>query len=112
MVARAMAVPILPGKVEAWRSFWAHWLGPGKAEYEEVRRRAGITREVICLQHTSQGDVAVVYVDSVYERDEMIARLQVDTPFITQFLQMIKDVHGFDQPPSGPLSEPIFDWRA
>ena len=42
-----VAVTILPGKLEVWKSFWNHWKGPGKAEHEESRRRGGITREVI-----------------------------------------------------------------
>ena len=106
-----VAVTILLGKLEVWKSFWNHWKGVGKAEHEESRRRGGITREVIYLHHTPEGDKAVVYVESVLEHPEMVKALQTESPFNDAFRKMIKEVHGFDQMAAVPLSEPMFDWR-
>jgi|KNS7250_AmetaT_FD_contig_51_2063039_length_768_multi_2_in_0_out_0_1 hypothetical protein len=117
MVARAQYVPILPGKLEAWRAFWAQWQTPeGKKIHDEARRRAGITREVISLQQTDAlgnpiGDWAVVYIDMKYDRAKMKQEMyNVPSPFRDKFLAMIKEVHGLDAAPPNPFSEPIFDW--
>ena len=112
MVARAQFVPILPGKLDVWRRWWDQWKTPeGRKVHEEVRRRAGIAREIVCHQPTPAGDFAVVYIDAKYDRDKMKQELYgVDSPFRDKFLEMIREVHGFDAPPVAPFSEPIFDW--
>ena len=50
MTAITFAVPILPGKTEAWKQAVSEIHGPRKNEYEESRRRMGVTREVVSLQ--------------------------------------------------------------
>src|SRR5947209_6288030 len=42
----AFALPILPGKQEAWRRFCQELLESRFCEYQESRQRLGITREV------------------------------------------------------------------
>ena len=44
MTAITFAVPILPGKTEAWKQAVSEIRGPRKNEYEESRRRMGLTR--------------------------------------------------------------------
>ncbi|MDH3602819.1 MAG: hypothetical protein OEU26_24675 [Candidatus Tectomicrobia bacterium] len=50
------AVPILPGKTDMWKQAVAEMMGSRKSEFEESRRRMGVTREVVSLQTTPDGD--------------------------------------------------------
>ena len=60
MAAITFAVPILPGKTEAWKQAAAEMAGPRRAEHEESRLRMGVTREVVSLQQTPDEDYVVV----------------------------------------------------
>jgi hypothetical protein len=46
MASFAAAMPILPGQTEAIRRMRDEALGSRRSEYEESRRRMGITREM------------------------------------------------------------------
>ena len=48
MPSTVFAVPIQPGKTEAWKSATAEMKGPRRNEYLEARRKLGITKEVVC----------------------------------------------------------------
>jgi hypothetical protein len=49
------------------------WMGPRREAYQDARRRAGIIREAIWIQHASSGDVAIVYL----EADDLAAAFTV-----------------------------------
>ena len=56
MSSTVFAVPILPGKTEAWKTAVAEMTGTRRNEYTEARGNIGITKEVVCLQQTPHGD--------------------------------------------------------
>lgn len=60
----AFAVRIPPGQTESVRRFFAEILGPRKANYEDVARRADVSEEHYWLQHQPAGDLLVVASDS------------------------------------------------
>ena len=114
MASLAMAFPILPGKTEQWKHFNQEMAGPRHSEYEASRKRLGETREAAYLQHTPQGDMAVIYAEAqdVQRVFEGFGRSQ--EPFDVWFREQVKEIHGVDlsQPLPGPLPEAFTDWRA
>jgi hypothetical protein len=109
--SHAMAFPILPGKLAAWKQFCQELQGPRRSEYQESRRRLGMTRELVWHQQTPQGDFALVYgeAEDWQKANEGIATSQA--PFDQWFRAHVKDLHGVDftQPSSGPPPELVFD---
>lgn len=52
MALFGFAVPPLPGKIDACRKAIAEIKGPRWQDYEESRKKLGIKREPVPLQHT------------------------------------------------------------
>ena len=73
MASVAFVAPILPGKLEAWQEFNKEINGASRKEFELQQRRIGITRQRVWLQHTSEGDMAIV----VQEGDEPHRAMEV-----------------------------------
>jgi hypothetical protein len=100
MADLAMAVPILPGKTEAWKEF-SKEAEARRSEHEKVWRRLGGTRHVSWLLQTPDGDMAVVY----YEAEDIDRVFQEfaasNHPFLVWFRERVKDIHGID------LSQPL-----
>ena len=115
MASMAFALPLPPGKTEEWRRGAADLLGPRRAVYEASRRRLGVTVERAYLQHTPQGDLNVVYLES----DDLAGAFQQlaasQDPFDVWFRERAKEFFSgidFGQPLPGPLSEMVFDGGA
>jgi len=111
MARFAFAVPVLPGKNA--RSV-SDMMRPRKEEYEESRRRKGITMERVNEVPTPMGTFVVAYIES--ERsfaDTMAAMAASDLPLDRDFNAATADVHGMDmsQPPPGPPPETIAEWQ-
>lgn len=114
MASFASAFPMLPGKTEQWKHFCQQMAGPRRSEYEASNQRLGITRAVVSLQQTPQGDMAVVYLEAqdiprVFEGYRSSQEL-----YDVWFREQIKDIHGvdFSQPLPGPLPEVVIEWPA
>ena len=114
MATLAMTLPLLPGKTESWKRWVQEMAGTRLSEFQASRKRLGITREASFLQQTPQGDMAILYI----EAEDMARTFQglatSQDPFDALFRQKTQEFFGLDlaQPPSGPLPETIFDWRA
>jgi hypothetical protein len=63
MSSLALAIPLPPGKTEAWRRFTDELKGPRRAEMHDMLRRAHLTQHNFYLQQTPQGDLAIVYLE-------------------------------------------------
>lgn len=50
----------MPGQTETIRRVRDEALEPRRSEYEESRRRMGITKEMAWVQYTPMGDLAVI----------------------------------------------------
>lgn len=114
MASLAMTLPLLLGKTESWKRWVQEMAGTRLSEFQASRKRLGITKEVSFLQQTPQGDLAILYI----EAEDMARAFQgfatSQDPFDVLFRQKTQEFFGLDlaQPPSGPLPETVFDWKA
>ncbi len=101
--------PILPGKLAKWKECAAEMKGARKDDLAASRRRAGFRHEHVWLQHTPQGDFAVVHweVDDVGKAFHHL--LSSTDPFDKWFRdKILVEVHGMDpNAPPPPLNETI-----
>ncbi len=113
MASFAMALPILPGQAEGIRRMNDEVLGPRRGEYEESRRRLGITKEMAWIQQTPMGEMALIYLEAEDPQRALRGMAESQDQFDAWFRQYVQDVHGIDVaggPP--PSSELVFDWEA
>ncbi len=101
----AMAIPIVPGQEEAWKSF-ADELNNGKAEeFRAFNERMGITGHKAWFQESPNGAMVIAYHEGP-GADSMMEKLATsDHPFDAWFRDQISTIHGMDptQPmPGGP----------
>lgn len=113
MAEFSFAVPILPGKTEAWRKAVADLSGPRREDYKRSRKVLGIKREHVCLQHTPQGDMVVVHMDAKDPASVMPAMLAGVTQFDFWFRETVLiGVHGMDpKGPPPPPTEVVHDFK-
>ncbi len=82
-------------------------------EYEESRRRLGVTLERVFLQHTPMGDYTVVYFETRGDITDSFAKVVAsDLEIDRWFISAVKDVHGVDlrQPAEGSPPETAASW--
>ena len=107
-----LAVPLLPDKVDTWRS-WAQELKESRrADFDDFNQRMGLTDHRAWLTQLPTGPAVVVLHDGP-GADQFMEKLSTsDHPFDKWFRDSISDCHGvdFSSPPPGP--EAIIDWRA
>ena len=114
MAASTFAAPLLPGTTDAWIQAAAEMAGPRRAEFDESRRRMGITREVVSLQRTPGGDFVVVCLEGD-DPDAVISRyLSSDEPFDRWFAEtVLTGCHGMSASQEPPAPNQVFlDWTA
>ncbi len=105
----AFAVPILPGKLGAWKKMVDEVKGPRRKAYQASRKKAGIKHEHTWLQHMPQGDFVVV---SVVGRapSKMLERFAASRmPFDRWFLAQIADIHGIQRGTKLPTNKSYMD---
>jgi hypothetical protein len=61
MESRAFSFPLKAGKTEEWRAWVGEITGPRRNEYEAFSRKVGLKTQRAFLQHTPQGDQAIIY---------------------------------------------------
>jgi hypothetical protein len=106
----ALTFPVLPGKDA--RDI-ANELKSRPREYEESRRRAGITMERAYLQHTPMGDYVTAYLEGEGDVLEAFGKLGSPDLAIDRYMaQAAKEIHGadFTQPMPGPAPETVAAW--
>ena len=111
MASTASAIPILPGKLEAWQRFIAELRGVRHTEHMASRQRLGVTTERAYLQQTPQGDLAIIYIDAEDLGQVFQGLATSQDPFDVWFREQVLEAHGWDMtgPPPGPLPEPAVD---
>src|SRR5690349_12511950 len=112
--AFCFAMPVLPGKADTVRRFWAdtkaRWASDVQPHVGEVRLR----RLVACLQHAAIGDGLVQFVDSAGGLPEWLRRTSaVQSAYTRQMEQTLRDFSGIDwtRPESAPNLTPLCDWQ-
>ena len=111
MTSLAFVLPLTPGKTQEWRNLGEEILGPHRSEYETFSHSLGLTKQRWYLQHTPQGDQAIIY----REGDDLQGTFQEmqtsQDPFAIWLQQQAKDLFdGFDvtQTSPGSLSRLVF----
>jgi hypothetical protein len=95
MQSVAFAIRVLPGQAAANRDGLASFRGGARKEaFEDALRRAGVTREVVWIQTTLDGEVSVVYL----EADDLATAFAVlgtsPAPFDRWYREHVQQVHG------------------
>jgi|GEM_PF-933117 hypothetical protein len=108
----AFVFPLKAGKTEEWRAWVAEILGPRRSEYEAFSRRVGLRTQRAYLQHTPQGDQAIIYLEGEdLQRTFQHLRTSQD-PFAVWVRQRTIDIFdGVDltQFEPGSLSQYVFE---
>ena len=103
----AIAVPIIPGKLEAWRAWGDGMNGPRRGELEEFNARHGLTRHRAYLQQNPDGSHLVIAIHDGPGGDGFIAALaRSDHPFDRWFTERVAEFHGISvsaTPPPPPV---------
>jgi hypothetical protein len=110
----AFALPILPGKQEAWRRFCQELLESRYREYEESRQNLSISREVIWFTQTAQGEMAIVFLEAEHPEQLVAGLEESNLPFDSWLRQQLLELHGLDAGRlfHGLTQELIFTWQA
>jgi len=111
-LAIIFAAPILPGQSEAWRRFLQEMMEAHRLEYEESRRRLGISEERIWIAETVNGKVAVVAVVAA-QPDQVLAQLATSDLAVDRWYRaQLLALQGFDltKPLSRVSPELVLEW--
>lgn len=115
-----LTLPIVAGKVEAWRRFCQELSGSRRQTYVASRRRLGVTRERVELVETPFGATAV---NTIEATDLSKAFAQIATsvlPFDLWYRERLHELHNitlssyeqFAQPALASAGqELIFEWE-
>ena len=108
------ALPILPGKTAAARSFLKELEGGRKEQFAASERRLGAVEEVWAIQPTGQGDLFVVYVAAQNVGNAFTQFAASKDEFDRWFKQQLGEITGADLnvPPTAPMSEILSDYHA
>ena len=110
MASLAFAFPLQAGKTEEWRAWVGEILGPRRSEYEAFSRQLGLKTQRAYLQHTPQGDQAIIYLEGD-DLERTFHELQTaQDPFTVLVRQRVQDLFGVDltQTNPGALSQFVF----
>jgi len=105
------AAPILPGRSEPWRRFLQEMMELRRPEYEQSRRRLGISGERAWIAETVNGAVAVVAVITA-QPEQVLARLaRSDLAVDCWYREQVLALQGFDltKPLSRAAPELVLD---
>jgi hypothetical protein len=114
-----LTLPILAGKVEAWRRFCQEMSGSRRSSHEASRLHQGVTQERLSLVETPFGAAAV----TSFEAEDVVLALGAiftsDRPFDRWYREQIHVLHGVDlvgyeqssrQAPAPENQELLFEW--
>ena len=107
MGMHVLALPLLPGKTEAFKQFAAALEGEKKPEYEAALQRLGGLKER-AYAGPSVGNNTVVYIikgKPTIVHDVLKGIGKSSEPFDRWFTQQMRDLHGADLASSEPLPE-------
>ena len=93
----AMAVPLKPGKADAWKAWTDELKGPRKADFEDMNARNGVTTHAAWLQEAPDGtQLVVVVLDGPGAATFMQNLATSDHEFDVWFRSGVEDVHPMD----------------
>jgi hypothetical protein len=92
----AIAVPIAPGKTEAWRQALENLVGPQYHDYDVSRRRYGLTSQTTFVQRTPMGDFALIHLTGPNVRQAFHAMSSSQDPWDVEWRKLTLNLHGID----------------
>lgn len=96
MRAITFALPILPGKQEAWRRCLQEMLDVYRSDYEAFRRRLAMTKVSVWLTEMPGGNMVIVHIEAE-EPETILPKLAAsDLPFDRWLRQQVLELHGLD----------------
>jgi hypothetical protein len=102
MATYLLAVPLAPGKTEAWKKYNQEMEGPRKEEYANYHKRLGIKIEQVYLQQTPMGDMVLVRWETDNPQKIFDAFKSSQEPFDKWFREKVMiECHNMD--PAGPM---------
>ena len=110
MAIMLFAAPILPGKLDPWKSFNKDIQGSRKAAMDALSSRTGVTRKVASLQLTPHGDFAVVMIEADDPAKFMMAMGTGTDEMAQWFRAQVLDFHGMDLAAPPPPNEVMYQY--
>jgi hypothetical protein len=105
--------PVVPGKMDTWKSYIKEMNGPRNKERKESRKRAGLNIERVWLQNTPMGDCAVVYWEAKDISKVFDALIKSEAPFDKWFRdKILVEIHGMDFSKPMTMNELILDFKS
>lgn len=96
MTVMTFAMLILPGKHEAWLRFIQEMRDLRSGEYQESRRRVGITEEAIWLVETLSGDLILINLEVADPEAALKALASSELPFDRWYCDQLQMLHGLN----------------
>jgi len=91
-----IAVPIAPGKTQAWQAALEELLGPRYDEYASSRMRYGLTSQTTFLQRTPMGDFALIHLTGPDVHASFHAMSNSQDPWDIKWRELTLNLHGMD----------------
>lgn len=110
MGAIAIAVPIVPGKEDAWAEFAGQLTGARKAEFADFNARHQLTDHRSWLQKNPDGSSLVIVVAEGPGAETLMGEFATsDNEFDKWFAERVAEAHGLDfsAPPPPPAERKI-----
>jgi hypothetical protein len=96
MTEVGIAIPIAPGKTEAWQQAIVELTGARYAEYASSRKRFGLTSQTTFLQRTPMGDFAVIHMTGPDVHASFHAMSTSDDAWDVKWRELTMNLHGVD----------------
>ena len=111
MTNYAFAMPLLPGKTEAWKGYVKEMKGNRSEEYSACMRRSGLNQEQVWLQQTPKGDLCVVCWETENPNKVFEHFMKSNEPYEKWFREKIlTECHGLKSgDPIPPMNTQIID---
>jgi hypothetical protein len=108
----AFPVPLLPGKVDDVRAFFAEALGPRRGEHDQSRREKSLTLERAYVNVTPMGDMISVYLEGADPERSNAEWAASTSAYDTWFRQKGQEFSGIDFAQPMPPITTVWDWHA
>ena len=108
------AAPILPGQSEVWRRWLQEMIELRRPEYEESRRRLGVSGERVWIAETVNGNVAIIAMVAAQPEQALVQLADSERPFDRWYREQLLALQGFDltKPLNRASPELVLEWRA
>ena len=105
----AIALPILPGKIEIWKTkMLERMLGDNKKDADAIRNAAGV-RERLYLQKVPEGHIVILTFEGINPEAGYLQVIQNSPP---EFAEAAMEIHGLDvNAPQLPLPKLVYNSR-